>query len=173
MFRHFHGGSTGSNPVRSTNTKSPANSGFLVYLKAFLTKKQRRNCPRIAHGSIILCLFIAVYAMPESSIAAGNCTHFATPKQAIKCVFPKHLQATAWRIAKCESTADAPEHIARIRGLGRWAKSGQYVGIFQMGYRERKHYGFYRRGASALIQTRSAYKLYQDRGFQPWSCFNG
>lgn len=107
--------------------------------------------------------------LPEDSTAT-TCNHYITPAQAIKCVFPKHLRQTATRIAQCESTALAPEAVARRYKLGRWAKNGQYVGVFQMGKAERRKYGFYRRGASALVQVRSAYRLYLDRGWQPWSC---
>lgn len=114
-------------------------------------------------------LLLAGCYMPEGS-AAMTCNHYVTPAQAIKCVFPKSLRQTATRIAQCESTALAPERVARRYKLGRWAKNGQYVGVFQMGKRERKRYGFYRRGASALIQVESAYQLYLDRGWSPWQC---
>lgn len=82
-----------------------------------------------------------------------------TPHQAIRCVFPRRLQAAARRVAECESTASAPERIARSRSLGRWARNGQYVGVFQMGRRERSAHGWYRRGAPAIVQVRSAYRL--------------
>jgi hypothetical protein len=107
--------------------------------------------------------------IPSNSLAkADKCNHYASPFQAIDCVFPVAQRAKAKDIARCESTAQAPEHIARRNKLGRWAKNGQYVGVFQIGYAERKAHGFYRRGASALIQVQTAYRLYQARGWQPW-----
>jgi hypothetical protein len=103
---------------------------------------------------------------PDRSCRAA---HLTAPK-AIQCYWPARSRAKAHRVAECESTASAPERIARVRGLGRWARNGQYVGIFQLGVRERKRYGWYEVGAPARVQVRSAIRLYRDRGWQPWSC---
>ncbi|HEX6956297.1 MAG TPA: hypothetical protein VF156_15590 [Agromyces sp.] len=95
----------------------------------------------------------------------------ATPHEAIACVWPRSLWRKAKRVAECESTASAPERIARARGLGRWAKdyaSGTHWGVFQLGAAERRKHGRYRIGDPAIKQVRSAYSLYRDRGWQPW-----
>jgi hypothetical protein len=93
-----------------------------------------------------------------------------TATKAINCYWPRHSRAKALRVAECESTASAPPRIARTRGLGRWARNGQYQGIFQMGARERRVYGWYTAGAPARVQVRSAIRLYRERGWQPWAC---
>jgi len=63
------------------------------------------------------------------------------------------LKSIAW----CESTYQP------------WVSNGQYRGLFQMGYTEFATYGdgdiF-----NAQDNIRSAIRLYQSRGFQPWSC---
>jgi len=125
--------------------------------------------PTVLPTVTLLIVTAILLISPSNSLAkADKCNHYASPFQAIDCVFPQAQRAKAKSIARCESTAQAPEHIARRNKLGRWAKNGQYVGVFQLGYRERKAHGFYRRGASALIQVRTAYRLYQSRGWQPW-----
>lgn len=59
-------------------------------------------------------------------------------------------------VARCEST------------LSVYARNGQYVGLFQMGARERQMYG----GSSmdAWEQTRAAYAYYRRAGWGPWEC---
>ncbi len=95
----------------------------------------------------------------------------ATPHEAIACVWPRPLWRKAKRVAECESTASAPERIARQRHLGRWAKDyagGTHWGVFQLGRAERNAHGRYNIGDPAIRQVRSAYSLYRARGWQPW-----
>lgn len=113
--------------------------------------------PRTAHAARL---------HPDVTCRAAN----LTATKAIRCYWPANSGAKALQIAECESTASAPERIARRRGLGRWARNGIHVGIFQMGIRERRAHGWYERGAPARDQVRSAISLYHDRGWQPWSC---
>jgi hypothetical protein len=124
-------------------------------------------------AATILALIVGLLITPrEAAASPAFCrtpaTH--TPYQAIACVWPERSRAKARSVAECESTASAPTRIARARGLGRWAANGQYVGVFQMGRRERQAHGWYVRGASAYTQVRSALSLYRDRGWSPWSC---
>lgn len=121
----------------------------------------------------ILALIVGLLLTPRPAHAAPlycrtPATH--TPHQSISCIWPRSTRAKAHAVADCESTASAPTRIARQRGLGRWAVNGQYVGVFQMGRRERQAHGWYVRGSSAYTQVRSALSLYRDRGWSPWSC---
>lgn len=124
----------------------------------------------------IVALIIGLLVAPRPAQAAvlhpvASCrSPHLTASKAIDCYWPRHSRAAAHRVAECESTASAPTRIARRRGLGRWARNGQYVGIFQMGVRERRAHGWYRRGAPAHVQVASALSLYRSRGWQPWSC---
>lgn len=103
---------------------------------------------------------------PDRSCRAVN----LTAMKAIKCYWPERSRAKALEVAQCESTANAPERIARQRSLGRWARNGVHVGIFQMGRTERRAHGWYVVGDPARVQVRSAISLFRDRGFQPWNC---
>lgn len=109
-------------------------------------------------------------APAQRSVLAPCLLQPLTATEAIDCIWPISSRRAAHRIAECESTASAPERIAKRRGLGRWARNGQYVGIFQMGFHERRAHGWYRRGSSARAQVLSAYSLYRSRGWQPWTC---
>lgn len=100
-------------------------------------------------------------------------THTLTPRQAIYCLWPRESRATALRVAECESTASAPDRIARARGLGRWARdyaTGRHWGVFQLGPKERRDHGPYALGSSARVQVAAAVSLYEARGWQPWVC---
>ena len=45
------------------------------------------------------------------------------------------------------------------------ARNGQYLGLFQMGARERSTYGH---GETALAQARAAFRYYAISGWRPW-----
>src|SRR4051794_7021459 len=47
-----------------------------------------------------------------------------------------------------------------------WARNGQYLGMFQMGSRERQIYGH---GNDVWSQARAAYKYFLASGTSPWS----
>ena len=124
---------------------------------------------------LIACLAVSFGGLESEANAANKnvitCQRAnLTPHQAIDCIWPRRSRAAAHRIAECESTASAPERIARHRGLGRWARNGKYAGIFQMGPNERRAHGWYSIGAPAIVQVRSALSLYHSRGWSPWSC---
>ena len=125
----------------------------------------------IAIVALALLLAGSVTEHAEAQTATKFCKRSTlTPYQAINCTWPLHLRVAAKRVAECESTASAPEHTARRRSLGRWARNGSYLGVFQIGPAERAAHGKYSVGSPAVAQTRSAYSLYRDRGWQPWSC---
>lgn len=111
----------------------------------------------------------------KKRVAAHNrrvyCNHPSrTPLQSIDCIWPAALRAQAKRVARCESTAHVSNAVAKRNKLGRWAKNGQYIGVFQMGTNERAAYGQYSVGSAARLQVQSAYNLYKARGWQPWAC---
>lgn len=63
----------------------------------------------------------------------------------------------ALEVARCESHFDVH------------ARNGQYLGLFQMGARERARYGH---GWTAGIQARAAFRYFVDSGrdWSPWTC---
>ena len=63
----------------------------------------------------------------------------------------------ALRVAYCESRFDVN------------ARNGQYLGLFQMGSRERAIYGH---GAGAWAQSRAALRYFRAAGYswRPWTC---
>ena len=65
------------------------------------------------------------------------------------------LQHSAMKVAWCES-----------RYLTT-ARNGQFRGLFQLGRRERREYGY---GRSARAQVRGAFRLWKARGWEPWAC---
>ncbi len=80
-------------------------------------------------------------------------------KQIICKVFGKTYCKQAIAVAGCETgqTFDV------------WASNGQYKGLFQMGYNERKIYGH---GRGAWDQARAAKRYFVASGkdWSPWSC---
>jgi hypothetical protein len=93
-----------------------------------------------------------VLAAPAGAVKTRSSSTVA----AIRSVFgPYGSQAV--RVASCES------------GLSVWARNGQYLGLFQMGSRERATYGH---GWDAWSQSRAAYRYFvaSGRDWSPWSC---
>lgn len=81
----------------------------------------------------------------------------ARAKVAICKVFGPRYCEQALRVSWCESK------------WYRWAKNGQYLGIFQMGSHERRTYGH---GPGAYAQARAAkrYFMASGRDWGPWTC---
>ena len=79
-----------------------------------------------------------------------------TNEQIIRQVFGRYGDQ-AVRVAYCESR------------LSIWAHNGQYLGLFQMGYSERAHYGH---SWDAWGQARAAYRYFvaSGRNWGPWQC---
>lgn len=96
---------------------------------------------------------------------AQLCNETRSAEYAIRCVFPSGAEDTAWRIAKCESTA---HDMTPYPNHGIYAQNGQYVGLLQMGIDERRASGWYDRGSAPIVQARSTYRLYLERGWGPW-----
>lgn len=82
-----------------------------------------------------------------------------TVSGAIEYVFGQYA-TEAHKVASCES------------GHSIWAVNGQYVGVFQMGYTERKTYGWYEAGAAPYTQVKSAWNYFvaSGRDWSPWDC---
>jgi hypothetical protein len=80
----------------------------------------------------------------------------ASPKQAICQVFRRYCH-DAVDVAWCES---------RLRPT---AQNGEYLGLFQMGYMERRLFGH---GPSPHAQALAAHKyfVYSGRDWSPWTC---
>lgn len=51
-----------------------------------------------------------------------------------------------------------------------WSDNGQYENIFQMGYSERKRYGWHTRGSDPWTAAKAAFKYYSESGWRPWEC---
>ncbi len=194
----------GSSPSTAIETESTAQSRFArravdhdarhFASQSPLQSPHRDESTSVDPGSltlsiaaILLVIALAIWATPTGTSEAASAPAPAitspcrsasiTPIEAINCTWPRSSRATARRVAECESTASANERIARARNLGRWARNGKYVGVFQLGPNERADHGWYRRGASARIQVASALSLYRARGWQPWTasqhCWGG
>ena len=176
MTRAFHAGSTGSNPVRGTTDSHVDSTAFRgerhggsAHASPTLTARQALR------GLLAVALIFALSAVARPAQAmtihpdpSCRATHLSARK-AIKCYWPATSRATALRVAECESTASAPEPIARRRELGRWARNGTHLGIFQLGNPERRTHGQYTQGDSARRQVKSALSLYHDRRWNPWT----
>ena len=73
-------------------------------------------------------------------------------------VFGSHC-SEAISVATCESH------------LNIWAVNGQYVNLFQMGYNERRRYGWHVAGSPAILAARAAYRYFLAAGgWGPWQC---
>lgn len=97
---------------------------------------------------ILLSIALVVLVLAKT----GN----ASTKSTICQVFKSHCRE-AIAVAKCESN------------LKTWAVNGQYLGLFQMGYWERRTYGH---GSTAMAQARAAHRYFvaSGRDWSPWSC---
>jgi hypothetical protein len=80
----------------------------------------------------------------------------ASPAVAICNVFGSHC-GEALRVSRCES------------GLRIDARNGQYLGLFQMGSKERRLFGH---GSTAIEQVKAAHRYYvaSGRSWRAWSC---
>lgn len=80
----------------------------------------------------------------------------APPRSAICTVFGRYCRE-ALAVARCES------------GLQTTARNGQYRGLFQMGWNERRLFGH---GTSAFEQARAAHRYFvrSGRDWSPWTC---
>jgi len=88
------------------------------------------------------------------------CYLIESPRRHARCivrgVFASVGQAgKAERVAWCESRFD-------VR-----ARNGQYLGMMQMGRRERARFGH---GGSALVQAQAALRYWRVAGWRPWEC---
>ena len=101
---------------------------------------------------ILACAIVASLICPVKPHAATE----NSAKRAICHVFGRYC-GEALRVSWCES---------------HWrtdARNGQYVGLFQMGARERELYG---NGTGAYAQARAAFRYFRASGrdWSPWSC---
>jgi hypothetical protein len=90
---------------------------------------------------------------PKSQAASGSA------RQAICYVFGPYCQQ-ALRVAYCESRYSI------------WAQNGQYVNIFQMGYSERRRYGWHDAGSPAWQAALAAWRYFVASGYswRAWAC---
>lgn len=99
----------------------------------------------------------AALAVPAAPTAAQDT---AATKRAICTVFGSRFCGQALRVARCES------------GYSVWATNGQYVNVFQMGYRERQRYGWHVAGSPAWVAARAAYNYFRASHYswRAWTC---
>lgn len=74
---------------------------------------------------------------------------------------------SALKIARCESGYWSNCCSSGGGTKAHYDYASQYKGLFQMGQNERDQYGF---NWCAGGQAKGAFGLWQDRGWQPWSC---
>lgn len=108
--------------------------------------------------ALVVLLVVGAFLLVASPARAGNSTAVQKVQYIIRYVFGSYGgQAVA--VSKCET------------GGTFWPGShnGQYLGIFQMGSRERRLYGH---SSTAWGQAIAAYKYFVDSGhdWSPWSC---
>lgn len=96
---------------------------------------------------------------------AGSYIEYLAAKRAVCYYFGKECK-NAMAVVKCETAGT----------YSPWATNGQYVNIFQMGYSERKRFGWHSAGSSVWKAAKAAkgYYDYEVRngkwGWTPWSC---
>jgi hypothetical protein len=85
----------------------------------------------------------------------------ASPHAAICYVFGPYC-GQALAVADCETGGT----------FSVWAVNGQYVNLFQMGYHERRVYGWHVAGSPPIVAARAAYRYFAASGFDwsPWTC---
>lgn len=102
---------------------------------------------------------VIVLAMAIPTAASAQDRGVSGVKAIIRAVFGPRYGEQAVRVAGCET------------GETYWwgSKNGQYLGIFQMGSRERAKYGH---GNGAWPQARAAYRYFvaSGRDWSPWEC---
>ncbi len=115
---------------------------------------------RHAHARHMLALLAT--SLTAAWVCAGTpaaLNRTPTNEQVIRQVFGVYgSQAVA--VARCES------------GLSVWARNGQYENIFQMGYNERRTYGWHTVGSPAIVAARAAYRYFVASGhsWRAWEC---
>jgi hypothetical protein len=111
---------------------------------------------RLALASLIGALVLAPATVASESRPDAIATLQARAKPIICQVFGRYCHE-ALRVSWCES-----RHY-------KWAQNGQYHGLFQMGYWERRRYGD---APGAWAQARAAHRYFvaSGRDWSPWSC---
>lgn len=103
-------------------------------------------------------------ALTPASTAEATRTpnsNYTQVRHAVYSVFGRHASA-AMRVVACETG----------RTYSTWAKNGQYVNIFQMGYNERRTFGWHVAGSPAIVAARAAYRYFRYSGYswRAWTC---
>ena len=108
----------------------------------------------------IVALLVRIHKLRANSPGARARPNAAvgSPASVICSVFGSHC-SEAISVATCESH------------LNIWAVNGQYVNLFQMGYNERRRYGWHVAGSPAILAARAAYRYFLAAGgWGPWQC---
>ena len=115
-------------------------------------KVRRRAARRLAHTTRNIATIRRVLRRREARRKAN-----APPKQAICDVFGRRYCGQALSVSWCESKHST------------MAQNGQYLGLFQMGWYERRLFGH---GATARKQAIAAHRYFvvSGRDWSPWSC---
>jgi len=106
--------------------------------------------------TLTVSLLLALGGVTGQTAQASNSSRlFDQAQRAVSHYFTGSNCAIAMRIVKCETGGTYTP----------WSANGQYLGIFQMGSRERRVYGH---GNNVWAQARAAYAYFRDAGFGPW-----
>jgi hypothetical protein len=87
----------------------------------------------------------------------ANADYYTAARKAV-CYYFGEYCSQAMQIVRCETGGTYYP----------WAQNGQYLGIFQMGSRERAKYGH---GSNVWAQAKAAYAYFKDAGWHPWLDF--
>ncbi len=94
------------------------------------------------------------------ALVAATCdaSRYSRVRYAVCQAFGRYC-AQAMRVVGCETGGT----------YSVWARNGQYLGLFQMGSRERARYGH---GSTARLQARAAFRYFvaSGRDWSPWAC---
>lgn len=140
----------------------PSHPGKGVFLILPRKEKQLR-APLLSGGyilrlvTILTVLIVFIFGTGQAALGGNRIERDQGQVKNIICkVFGPYCNE-ALRVSWCESRWD-------VR-----AENGQYLGLFQMGYRARVKYGH---SLNAWVQARAAKRYFIDSGkdWSPWSC---
>ena len=149
-FAHAKASGVGNEPVSASDPSADYWHALAIKRLHLLGKRERR----------IVALLVRIHKLRANSPGARARPNAAvgSPASVICSVFGSHC-SEAISVATCESH------------LNIWAVNGQYVNLFQMGYNERRRYGWHVAGSPAILAARAAYRYFLAAGgWGPWQC---
>ena len=125
----------------------------------------RRYIPWVVLSTAVILMYLIMTSDAKGHYKPG--THNAT--HAINLAFCGRSNATCQDGIEARSVVICESRAYWYRGVPHFAHNGQYLGMFQMGRRERRKYGH---GPDPWRQARAAFRYYVDSGrtWIRWAC---